>query len=45
MVRLLKIYTEPIHAEKNGKLEEVSTNLVESPDKNRNRKYSIKAEV
>ncbi|MCU5517788.1 DNRLRE domain-containing protein [Bacillus wiedmannii] len=28
-----KIYTEPIHAEKNGKLEEVSTNLVESPDK------------
>lgn len=28
-----KIYTEPIHAEKNGKLEEVSTNLVKSPDK------------
>ncbi|MEW9184300.1 DNRLRE domain-containing protein [Bacillus mycoides] len=28
-----KVYTEPIHTEKNGKLEEVSSNLVEAPDK------------
>ncbi|MBJ8095594.1 DNRLRE domain-containing protein [Bacillus cereus] len=28
-----KVYTEPIHTEKNGKLEEVSPTLVEAPDK------------
>ncbi|HFK1764257.1 wall-associated protein [Bacillus wiedmannii] len=27
-----KVYTEPIHVEKNGKLEEVSTKLVEAPN-------------